>query len=242
MIFFIFKPNNLCGLIYYMKILIIEDHRELAINTISYLKKEDYVCEVASNAKEGLEKIELFEYDCILLDLMLPDGNGLDILKRIKNDAPKASIIIVSAKNSLDTKLTGLDDGADDYMTKPFSLSELHSRIKAVLRRKTPESNRVLNFNEIVINLESKECKINSQLLNLTKKELNLLIYFINNQNRMLSKQAIASHLWGDYTYSVDNIDFVYQHLKNLRKKIIDAGGKDYIQTVYGLGYKWIDR
>jgi DNA-binding response OmpR family regulator len=225
-----------------MKILIIEDHKELAANTTDYLKKEDYICEVASNAKEALEKIELFEYDCILLDLMLPDGNGLDILKHIKNDAPGASVIIVSAKNSLDTKLTGLDDGADDYITKPFSLPELHSRIKAILRRKTPETNRLLSFNEIKIDLESKECSINGHLLNLTKKELNLLIYFINNQNRMLSKQAIASHLWGDYTYSIDNIDFVYQHLKNLRKKLTDSGGKDYLQTVYGLGYKWIDK
>lgn len=225
-----------------MKILIIEDHKELATNITDYLKKEDYVCEVASTANEALEKIELFEYDCILLDLMLPDGNGLEVLKHIKNYSPSASVIIVSAKNSLDTKLAGLDDGADDYITKPFSLPELHSRIKAVLRRKTPETNRILSFNEISIDLESKECKINEQLLNLTKKELNLLIYFINNQNRMLSKQAIASHLWGDYTYSIDNIDFVYQHLKNLRRKIIDAGGKDYLQTVYGLGYKWIDK
>jgi two-component system response regulator CiaR len=225
-----------------MKILIVEDHKDLAANITDYLKKEDYVCEIASNAKEALEKIELFEYDCILLDLMLPDGNGLEILKHIKNYTPSASVIIVSAKNSLDTKLTGLDDGADDYITKPFSLPELHSRIKAVLRRKTPETNRILSFNEITIDLESKECKINSQLLNLTKKELNLLIYFINNQNRMLSKQAIASHLWGDYTYSIDNVDFVYQHLKNLRKKILDSGGKDYLQTVYGLGYKWIDK
>ncbi|MGU3375306.1 response regulator transcription factor [Chryseobacterium sp. M5A1_1a] len=225
-----------------MKILIIEDHKDLASNITDYLKKEDYVCEVAVDAKEALEKIELFEYDCILLDIMLPDGNGLDILKHIKNDAPETSVIIVSAKNSLDTKLTGLDDGADDYITKPFSLPELHSRIKAVLRRKTSETNRILSFNEIKIDLESKECKINDQKLNLTKKELNLLIYFINNQNRMLSKQAIASHLWGDYTYSIDNVDFVYQHLKNLRKKLIDAGGKDYLQTVYGLGYKWIDK
>ncbi|MET3538413.1 response regulator transcription factor [Chryseobacterium limigenitum] len=225
-----------------MKILIIEDHKDLAANITDYLKKEDYVCEVASSAKEALEKIELFEYDCILLDLMLPDGNGLEILRHIKNYSPTASVIIVSAKNSLDTKLTGLDDGADDYVTKPFSLPELHSRIKAVLRRKTPETNRILSFNEITIDLESKECKINSQLINLTKKELNLLIYFINNQNRMLSKQAIASHLWGDYTYSIDNVDFVYQHLKNLRKKILDSGGKDYLQTVYGLGYKWIDK
>nr|WP_314499005.1 response regulator transcription factor [uncultured Chryseobacterium sp.] len=225
-----------------MKILIIEDHHDLAVNITDYLKKEDFICEAASTAKEALDKIELFEYDCILLDLMLPDGNGLDILRHIKNYSPSASVIIVSAKNSLDTKLTGLDDGADDYITKPFSLPELHSRIKAVIRRKTPETNHILSFNEITINLDSKECRINDQILNLTRKELNLLIYFISNQNRMLSKQAIASHLWGDYTYSIDNIDFVYQHLKNLRKKIVDSGGKDYLQTVYGLGYKWIDR
>ncbi|UEQ74523.1 response regulator transcription factor [Chryseobacterium arthrosphaerae] len=225
-----------------MKILIIEDHKELAANTVDYLKKEDYICEIASNAKEALEKIELFEYDCILLDLMLPDGNGLEILRHIKNDTPQASIIIVSAKDSLDTKLTGLDDGADDYITKPFSLPELHSRIKAVLRRKTSETNHHLIFNEITVDLESKECKINGKSVNFTRKELHLLIYFINNQNRMLSKQSIASHLWGDYTYSIDNIDFVYQHLKNLRKKILDAEGKDYLHTVYGLGYKWIDK
>lgn len=173
---------------------------------------------------------------------MLPDGNGLEILRHIKNDTPQASIIIVSAKDSLDTKLTGLDDGADDYITKPFSLPELHSRIKAVLRRKTSETNHHLIFNEITVDLESKECKINGKSVNFTRKELHLLIYFINNQNRMLSKQSIASHLWGDYTYSIDNIDFVYQHLKNLRKKILDAGGKDYLHTVYGLGYKWIDK
>lgn len=209
-----------------MKILIIEDHKELAANTVDYLKKEDYICEIASNAKEALEKIELFEYDCILLDLMLPDGNGLEILRHIKNDTPQASIIIVSAKDSLDTKLTGLDDGADDYITKPFSLPELHSRIKAVLRRKTSETNHHLIFNEITVDLESKECKINGKSVNFTRKELHLLIYFINNQNRMLSKQSIASHLWGDYTYSIDNIDFVYQHLKNLRKKFLMQEGK----------------
>ncbi|SEV88650.1 DNA-binding response regulator, OmpR family, contains REC and winged-helix (wHTH) domain [Chryseobacterium wanjuense] len=225
-----------------MKLLVIEDHKDLLDTVIIYFKKEDYICETASDTREALEKIELFEYDCILLDLMLPDGNGLEILRHIKSYSPETSVIIVSAKNSLDHKLTGLDDGADDYMTKPFSLPELHSRIKAVLRRKMPENNRFLNFNEIHIDLQSKECKINNNILNLTKKELNLLIYFINNQNRMLSKQSIASHLWGDYTYSMDNVDFVYQHLKNIRKKITDAGCKDYLQTVYGLGYKWIDR
>lgn len=225
-----------------MKILIIEDHKDLIINITDYLKNEDYICEIASDAQTAFEKIELFEYDCILLDLMLPDGNGLDILKHIKTCSAGTGVIIVSARDSLDIKLAGLDEGADDYITKPFPLPELHSRIKAVFRRKTPEIHRHLIFNEISIDLESKACSICNQLISLTKKELNLLIYFINNQNRMLTKQAIASHLWGDYTYSIDNIDFVYQHLKNLRKKLIESGGKDYLQTVYGLGYKWIDK
>ncbi|MCP1299615.1 response regulator transcription factor [Chryseobacterium sp. S0630] len=225
-----------------MKILIIEDHKDLIINITDYLKNEDYICEIACDAQTAFEKIELFEYDCILLDLMLPDGNGLDILKHIKTCSAGTGVIIVSARDSLDIKLAGLDEGADDYITKPFPLPELHSRIKAVFRRKTPETHRHLIFNEISIDLESKACSICNQLISLTKKELNLLIYFINNQNRMLTKQAIASHLWGDYTYSIDNIDFVYQHLKNLRKKLIESGGKDYLQTVYGLGYKWIDK
>lgn len=225
-----------------MKILIIEDHKELASNIVTYLKKEDHICEIANTSKEAFDKIDFFDYDCILLDLMLPDGNGLEILGHIKCYNPKTSILIVSAKNTLDAKLTGLDEGADDYITKPFSLPELHSRIKAVVRRKTKEINHTMTFNEIHINLECKECSVKGKLINLTKKELNLLIYFINNQNRILSKQAIANHLWGDYTYSVDNIDFVYQHLKNLRKKLIDSGGKDYVHTVYGLGYKWIDK
>ncbi|MFY1047166.1 response regulator transcription factor [Chryseobacterium sp. GP-SGM7] len=224
-----------------MKILLIEDHKELAYSITDYLKKEGYICETASSKIEAEEKIDFYDYDCILLDLMLPDGNGLDLLKDIHSKKQNSSVIIISAKDTLDHKLTGLDEGADDYITKPFALPELHSRIKAVLRRKMPELNHTLLFNEISINIDSKECKVKNTLINLTPKELNLLIFFISNENRMLSKQSIAGHLWGDYTYSIDNIDFVYQHLKNLRKKITDAGGKDYLQTIYGLGYKWQD-
>lgn len=224
-----------------MKILIVEDHKELASNITDYLRKEDYVCEVAYTRQEADEKIDFFEYDCVLLDLMLPDGSGLEVLREIKQKKLTAGIIIISARDSLDHKLEGLEEGADDYITKPFALPELHARIKAVSRRKTPEVDHALVFNEIKIDLESKTCFINHKPVNLTRKELNLLIFFISNENRMLSKQAIAGHLWGDYTYSIDNIDFVYQHLKNLRKKITDAGGKDYLHTVYGLGYKWQD-
>lgn len=225
-----------------MKLLLVEDHQELADNIIHFLKQENYVCEWASSLAQAKDILSMFEYDCVLLDMTLPDGMGLTLLHYIKQLYPSTQVIIISAQNSLDYKIIGLDSGADDYITKPFPLPELHSRIKAVARRSKKEINGdLLIYNEIVIEMQSMECKVNDVVLNLTKKELNLLIYFINNKNRVLSRQAIAIHLWGDYTYNLDNVDFIYQHLKNLRRKISEAGGTDYVQTVYGLGYKWTD-
>lgn len=222
-----------------MKVLLIEDHADLARSISDYLVRENYICELANTFDKAREKLALFQYDCILLDIMLPDGNGIALLKLIKKEGIESSVIIISAQNSLDFKITGLDEGADDFITKPFPLPELHSRIKAVMRRKSPEKNNVLTFNEISVDLLALECSIHDKPVNLTKKEINLLIYFLNNQNRMLSRQAIATHLWGDYTDNLDSVDFVYQHLKNLRKKMMDAGAKEYISTVYGFGYKW---
>lgn len=225
-----------------MKLLLVEDHQELADNILHFLKQENYVCEWASSIAQAKDILSMFEYDCVLLDMTLPDGMGLTLLHYIKQSYPSTQVIIISAQNSLDYKIIGLDSGADDYITKPFPLPELHSRIKAVARRSKKEANSdLLIYNEIVIDMQSMECKVNETVLNLTKKELNLLIYFINNKNRVLSRQAIAIHLWGDYTYNLDNVDFIYQHLKNLRRKISEAGGIDYVQTVYGLGYKWTD-
>ncbi|WP_312556133.1 response regulator transcription factor [Empedobacter brevis] len=225
-----------------MKLLLVEDHQELADNIINFLKQENYICEWVSSLAEAKDILSMFEYDCVLLDMTLPDGTGLTLLHYIKQLYPSTQVIIISAQNSLDYKIIGLDSGADDYITKPFPLPELHSRIKAVARRSKKESNNdLLIYNEIVIDMQSMECKVKDILLNLTKKELNLLIYFINNKNRVLSRQAIAIHLWGDYTYNLDNVDFIYQHLKNLRRKISEADGTDYVQTVYGLGYKWTD-
>jgi len=225
-----------------MKLLLVEDHQELADNILHFLKQENYVCEWASSLAQAKDILSMFEYDCVLLDMTLPDGMGLTLLHYIKQLYPSTQVIIISAQNSLDYKIIGLDSGADDYITKPFPLPELHSRIKAVARRSNKETNSdLLVYNEIVIDMQSMECKVSENILNLTKKELNLLIYFINNKNRVLSRQAIAIHLWGDYTYNLDNVDFIYQHLKNLRRKISEAGGTDYVQTVYGLGYKWTD-
>lgn len=221
-----------------MKLLLVEDNPELLDSMCDYLTHENNICERAMSFDQAREKLMLYSYDCVILDIMLPDGNGIQLLKLIKKEGYDCNVIIISAKNSLDFKLLGLDEGADDYITKPFPLPELYSRIKAVTRRTAKRASRLIEFNEIVVDTLSLEVRVKGVLLVLTRKEVNLLIYFLNNLNRVLSRQAIASHLWGDYTDNLDNFDFVYQHVKNLRKKITDAGGEDYIKTIYGLGYK----
>ena len=225
-----------------MKILIIEDEIELLITVSNYLTKENYICELADNFQKANEKLSIYEYDIILLDITLPDGNGIDLLKIIRKTNIHAGVIILSAKSSLDDKITGLDLGADDYMTKPFQLSELNSRIKAVLRRHKFEGNNILNFNEISINTDSKTVTINDTDIILTKKEYDMLLYFIINKNRVLTKEAIAEHLWNDNIDLSDNFDFIYTHLNNIRRKIKAKNGKDYIKTIYGMGYKFTDQ
>ncbi|VAW17567.1 Two-component transcriptional response regulator, LuxR family [hydrothermal vent metagenome] len=222
-----------------MKILIIEDEFELLIAISNYLIKENYICELASNFITADEKLAIYEYDIILLDITLPDGNGLGLIKTIKKYNSNAGVIIISAKNSLDDKINGLDLGADDYLTKPFHLSELNSRIKAVIRRRRFEGNNILKFNEISVNEDSKSVIVNEIEITLTKKEYDLLLYFLINRNRVLTKEAIAEHLWGDNIDSTDNFDFIYTHLNNLRRKIKEAGGKDYVKMLYGMGYKF---
>lgn len=222
-----------------MKILIVEDEIELLIAMSNFLIRENYICELAENFLKADEKLSIYEYDIILLDISLPDGNGLELLKIIKKYQVKAGVIIISAKDSLDDKISGLDKGADDYMTKPFQLSELNSRIKAVIRRRQFDGNNILKFNEISINTDSKEVSVNEQEINLTKKEYDLLLYFIINKNRVLTKEALAEHLWNDNIDLADNFDFIYTHLNNIRKKIKRTGGNDYIRTIYGMGYKF---
>ena len=222
-----------------MKILIVEDNIELSRNIRSYLEKEGSICETAFSYNQAIDKIISFKYDVIILDLMLPDGNGLDVLKALKDESSEAGILIASAKNSLEDKLEGLDLGADDYITKPFHLSELNARIKAIYRRKNFNNKKLLECNEIKIDTDACEVSVSGNTLELTKKEYELLVYFISNQNRVVTKQSIAEHLWGDHADFYDSFDFVYQHIKNLRKKIILEGGGDYINTIYGMGYKF---
>lgn len=222
-----------------MKVLIIEDNEELASSIQRFLTREGYICELSHTCDEAREKLALYTYDCIVLDIMLPDGSGLQLLKFIREARIQSSILISSAKNALDDKIEGLESGADDYITKPFHLAEMHARLRAIYRRRQLNGDQLVGFNEISLDPDKMESRVNGTLLDLTRKEFDLLLYFLVNKNRVLSRQSIANHLWGDYTDSLDNFDFVYQHLKNLRKKIAAAGGTDYIDTVYGLGYKF---
>ena len=223
-----------------MKILIIEDEAALAQSISEYMSGENYLCESASTFGEAMSKIETFDYDCILLDIMLPDGNGLVILEELKKQQKQDGVIIISAKNALDDKIEGLKLGADDYLTKPFHLSELMARVYSIIRRKQFSSSNVVKQNELQIDLWAKTVAVNDEVISLTKKEFDLLIYFIGNKNKVISKSTLAEHLSGDFADMLDNHDFVYAHVKNLRKKLNDHGIGDYIQTVYGIGYKFV--
>ncbi len=222
-----------------MKILIIEDEKELAQSIADYLRVENYHCEFATSFLEALAKINIYSYDCILLDLMLPGGDGLKILDEIKKQHKEDGVIIISAKDSLEDKIAGLQIGADDYLPKPFHLSELAARIYAVVRRKRFGSSNKIQLNELEIDLLAKRVLVNTTLLSLTKSEFDLLLFLIGNKNRIISKGALAEHLSGDKADMLDNHDFVYAHVKNLKKKLSEAGCADYITTTYGMGYQW---
>ncbi len=222
-----------------MKLLLIEDEAELAQSIRQYLSDKDFVCEWVSKLDDALEKTAIYDYDCILLDLMLPDGDGFEILRSLKKQNKTDGIIIISAKETLETKIEGFNLGADDFLTKPFHLSELLVRIQALIRRKQFKGNNILVFSEIEIDTLARTVKVNGVEIDITKKEIDLLLYLAGNGNRVLSRAAIAEHLSGDMADMLDNHDFVYAHIKNLKKKLGDAGSGDYIRSVYGLGYKW---
>jgi DNA-binding response OmpR family regulator len=222
-----------------MKILIIEDEKELARSMGIYLSGEGYVCDYAITFGQAIEKIGLFDYDCILLDLMLPGGNGLAILEELKQLRKHGGTIIISAKNSLDDKIRGLHIGADDYLSKPFHLSELAARIYSLIRRRQLGNANIIEQNELRVDVLGKEVTVNGQQLTLTKKEFGILMYFISNANRVISKVALAEHISGDMTAVFDSYDFVYAHIKNLKRKLSDAQCGNYLRTIYGTGYKW---
>jgi DNA-binding response OmpR family regulator len=222
-----------------MKILLIEDEPELRKSIKQYLHQEGYLIESAADFMKASEKTEVYSYDCVLVDISIPGGNGLDIIRLLKKSKSKAGIIIISAKNSLDDKILGLELGADDYLTKPFHLSELNARIKALIRRNSFEGHNEIVLNEIRINPAEYRVFVNESEINITGREYMLLLYLVANKNRVITKTAIAEHLSGDDADQAGNHDFIYTHIKNLRKKLIDKGCADYIQTVYGIGYNF---
>jgi DNA-binding response OmpR family regulator len=222
-----------------MKLLIIEDEQDLAESMKIYLSNESFICEVAQDFRSALGKIEVFDYACIILDIGLPGGSGLTLLKELKEAGKSDGVLIISAKNSLEDKVYGLNAGADDYLPKPFHLPELGARVAAIIRRKSFEGKNSLSLDELTIDLSEKTARVNGYSIDLTRKEYDLLLYFMSNKNRVISKNAIAEHLWGDDMDLANSYDFIYTHIKNLRKKLVQAGCPDYIKSVYGMGYKF---
>jgi DNA-binding response OmpR family regulator len=221
-----------------MKILIVEDEPDLVSSLLAFSKKENYQADVASTYSEATERISLYDYDCILLDINLPDGNGLQLLSHLKSINKTNGVIITSARNSLDDKIKGLDMGADDYLTKPFHLSELNARIQAVIRRKKFNAPHTLSFANLDIDPHQWTAKIAGKSLILTKKEFDILQHLVANKNRIISKNSLAEYIWGDHVDNADSFDFLFAHLKNLKKKLKVADAAFEIRNIYGVGYQ----
>lgn len=221
-----------------MKILIVEDEVDMLQNMKQTLEKEGFLVESANNKQTAFSKIGVYNYDCILLDIGLPDGSGLDILKDLKDKEINDGVIIVSAKDSLDDKLKGLNLGADDYLPKPFHMAELNARVKAILRRRNFEGSKNIEIGNLIANPEERTVFINKTEINLNRKELDILLYLITNKNRLVNKTALAEHVWGDHIDQADNFEFIYSQIKNLRKKLTVHKADIEIKSVYGMGYK----
>ena len=224
-----------------MKILIVEDEKELSNNIAKFLSDDNYLCEQAYDFDSAIEKISLYTYDCILLDLNLPGGDGIQLLKAIKVRHINSGVIILSARGSLDDKIEGLKIGADDYLSKPFSLSELSIRIYALMRRQQFSHSNLLTSGNLEIDLLSKTAKVKDRIINLTRSEYDLLLFLIGNKKRIVSKDSIAEHLSGDMADMFDNYNFVYAHIKNLKAKLSEEGCDCMIKTIYGTGYQWVE-
>lgn len=223
-----------------MKILVVEDENALRDMVCESLQKEMYRVESAPDFKTALSKIQEYDYDCVLLDVMLPDGNGLDILVELKRMRKPERVIVLSAKDSVEDKIKGLDLGADDYLAKPFHLAELHARIKSVLRRKNADGDTSIVLDNLVVFPDKRQVCVDSREISLNRKEFDLLYYFVSNPNRLINKTSLAESVWGDHIDQADSLDFIYSQVKNLRKKLKTAGATPEIKAVYGFGYKLI--
>lgn len=224
-----------------MKLLLVEDNIELAEDVIKFLSENGFITEHAISFFEASDKISIYQYDLVILDIGLPDGSGLDLLPELKGEGKSTGVLILTAKNSIEDKVKGLELGADDYLTKPFHRAELIARIRSIIRRFKFNGDNSVTMNEVRIDVLASQAYINDIPVILTKKEYDLLLYFLYNRNRVLTRESIAEHLWGDNIDQSDNFDFVYNHIKNLRKKMMSDGCQNYIKAVYGMGYKFSD-
>lgn len=224
-----------------MKLLIVEDNYQLADDLSRFLAENGFVMEIANTLADAINKVSVYDYELIILDLGLPDGSGLDLILELKNQEKSPGILIVTAKNDVEDKVKGLELGADDYITKPFHKAELNARIRSIIRRKNFHGDNTIQINDIKINLDSREVFVQDNLIELTRKEYDLLLYFMYNKGRVLTKENIAEHLWGDHIDQADNFDFIYNHIKNLRKKLQSLGAGNNIRSVYGMGYKFFE-
>jgi DNA-binding response OmpR family regulator len=223
-----------------LKILVIEDEPGMRESMVTSLQHEKYVVEAAGDFNTAREKLEVYQYDCILLDIGLPGGNGLVLLEELKKQKNTEGVIIVSAKDSLEDKIKGLNLGADDYLAKPFHLAELNARVKSVLRRKRLEGSNYITCDNLKIDAELRMVWVNEKELTLNRKEYDVLLYMVINKNRLVNKAALAEHVWGDYIDDANSFDFIYSQIKNLRKKLKDNDARIEIQAVYGVGYKLV--
>jgi len=222
-----------------MKLLLVEDEPALLASVVSYLQAQHYVCEVAITYEQAQEKMLLHDYECILLDLMLPGGDGLDLLRELKRHQKATGVIITSARAGVDDRITGLELGADDYLPKPFYLPELSARIAALVRRRHYQGTNLLRVGELTVDVAARRAAVAGQPVALTRTELDLLLLLLANQGRVIAKGAIAEHLSGDAAEQFDTFENVYAHVKNLKRKLTDAGAPNYIRMVYGLGYRF---
>jgi DNA-binding response OmpR family regulator len=237
-VFYLLFTIDLQEIYHKMKLLIIDDEPDLVSSMTAYLRQENYTCESAANFKEAIAKTERWDYDCIILDITLPDGSGLQLLKELKKNHKSDGVIIISARNSIDDRIHGLKLGADDYLVKPFHLSELAARVAAIIRRKMYDGNNTISYQEILIDTMANEVHIHGKQVELTRKEYQLLLYLVTNRGKVIPKNALMDHLWVEEMGYGESFDFIYTHIKNLRKKLQQQGCKDYIKSVYGIGYK----
>lgn len=224
-----------------MKILVVEDEPEMLESIERVLKQEHAVVETAANLNDALDKALIYEYDCILLDINLPDGNGLELLQELKKQNKSDGVLILSARDSLDDKLEGLNLGADDYLTKPFHFSELIARVRSIVRRKKYNGNAQVEIGNIQVDVTNQSITVHREAVALNRKEFSILMYLISNKGRLVSKTALAEHVWGDHIDESDNFEFIYSQIKNLRKKMNDLDSGIEIQSIYGVGYKLVE-